>query len=89
MTLQGDRHGPDFDDFLWDQETEEKIYQKHNLLREEVEEAFRNADMETLRKKGGGYAIRGRTSQGWMVEVVFQEESQLISPITAYRVDEG
>jgi uncharacterized DUF497 family protein len=69
--------------FIWLEWVIEKIYSKHNINPEEVEEVFFNIPYQLLRADEGKYKWLGRTDNGRYLVVILVRQGNYIKVITA------
>jgi uncharacterized DUF497 family protein len=68
--------------FRWPPGVEDKVYAKHGLVREEVEEAFFHPQQRRLRA-GGRRVLLSRSEAGRYILVVYKVEADVATVITA------
>jgi uncharacterized DUF497 family protein len=69
--------------FIWLDWVIEKIYSKHGVSPDEVEQVFFNTPYQILRAEEGKYKWLGRSDNGRYLLVVLVREGTLIKVITA------
>jgi uncharacterized DUF497 family protein len=69
--------------FLWLDWVIEKIWEKHQVEPEEVEEAFFNPPYKVRRVESGKYQLFGRSEDGRYLFIVFTWEERQIKLVTA------
>ena len=81
-----------FVEFDWDEYNEPKIWNKHRVTADEVEDCFFN--IHVLKKKPGSsdrYYLYGKTNGGRCLFIVFQyvKDIEFIRPISARDMNSG
>ena len=79
--------------FIWDMEDDPdgnvQHIAEHDITPEEVEEVVSNPSGHTTSRSSGRPIAFGRTADGRLIYVVYEEvEEGLIYPVTAYEIEE-
>ena len=74
--------------FRWTPGVEEKVLRKHQLVRDEVEEAFFNPDLRRLKARGRRILL-SRSDAGRYILVVYEFEKGVVTIISARDMTES